>query len=729
MSGKTRQPKKGSYFSRIRHNVRNKKEQITNFFRDETRTKTQKLKNVRKGYWNSTKKSFINAADSNKTKLAKIGHGVAGVGKVIVGAPVALGAAALGTVTTTLGAATRVAAPIAGTALGTSAGLVKGALELATRAPYGVGKALYHSPTAVYRGIKYSLAKKAFQLRTGFSNETKKKIQTLEAKKSKAATNLEELIKKQDEKLEKIKLGDTKTVERKLAKYEAQREKLAADIATREAKLQNKTRKALNKTRSAKEKRGETTQFTLNATKREQLTPEAIAKRFGVLKKSGETNIAFQERLKYTDDSIKDYSKRTGIKMFKGESDEAYKRRVGISSETNEEYGARIGVKKKEGELNEAYKARLNSYKKKAGENNTAYLKRRLEEQYKLQKEAYNNAITKDVIEKQEDLKKEIGTQQDNLKKSKEQLLQANDTITEYRNKNSKTQDDIAKYLDAIKTRSKATSTIRLQELVIAQKNKKLLEAQAEEQRLINTKGLNAKRGSMERRRTRLEESKQNLADAGRHFVSPVVSPFFGAKTGYKIGTTIGQQARKYGSFGMIEEKISSNSGKGIRKSFNRFRNLGLGTNKKQNKNKEVENEVNKQKKVGVFTRKLNSKKTIKNMNIRNLSSLANKLDGFLTNIKTSRIPKLNKLRNRPNLSIQQKIKIDNLISQFREESKKYEKALLRVMKRFPADNFRSARYNPTQPQSNLKSDSTPPKKNRILYLRPKQQETLNSKA
>ena len=108
MSGKQRQPK-GSAFSRFRHKVSNRKEKIKNFFGDNTRTKTQKLKNIGEGYWSSTKKSFVNATQANK-KISTLEHGAAGVGKVIFGTPVAAGAAVIGTTTTVLGGITRVAA-------------------------------------------------------------------------------------------------------------------------------------------------------------------------------------------------------------------------------------------------------------------------------------------------------------------------------------------------------------------------------------------------------------------------------------------------------------------------------------------------------------------------------------------------------------------------------------------------------------------------------------------
>jgi hypothetical protein len=720
MSNIPRAPKvkSGSAFSRLRRGLRGTKENITNFFGNKTRTKTQKLKNIGKKIGSKYEKAFFNTAKyavgpklaNNNTSHRPVAKRVAaGTAAALLGigaATAGLGALGVGITTGTLGAITRGVAPVAGAATGAALGITKGAIEAAPRMVYGVGKALYHSPKAAIRGIKYSLAKKAFQRRTGFSNQTQSKIELLEAKKSKAETNLEELIQKQEKKLEGINAADQSTVERKIAKYTTQREKLKAKIDKREAKLQRKTRKALNKMRTSKAKRGETTQFTLNTARRVQLDANQRAKRFGVLRKSGETKDDFRRRLTFENgiDSVKDFSKRTGIKMFKGETEDEYKSRIGAKEEeTHEAYHAR--VKQQDGETNEAYKARLNSYKTRDGENNTAYLKRRLAEQYESQKKAYNAAITKDIKDKQKRLKEEIGTAQTTLDQTKTALGIANAEINEYKQILKPTSEQRTKYINAITKRSKAAAAIKRQELLIAQKNKKLLEAQAEENRLMNTKSLNAKRGSMERRRVRLEESKQNLAAAGRHIISPGASAYYGAKTGALIGTTIGKQAFKYGTFGKSTriDKIDSNSGTGIRKSFNRFRNLGLGTTKKSDITKTNTKTINQSTKL--LQNEVQNKKTIKSM--QNTNKLAKLKETLMKKQKDleEQIQKLEKLKTTDS-SIQKKLKIDNVISQLIEKQRKYAKALLRVQKRLPAENY-STSTDGSSPRAAITEPST----------------------
>jgi len=336
-----RPTKKGSWRSRVVRGTKKIFGKAKNLYHNPTKSRLNKAKQIGTTFMNTAVGTpFKHAANKTNPLYKRIPAGAAGflgATTAIAGVGTALG---VGAATATIGGITRVAAPVVGTAIGTGVGLAKGAVEAPFRTGYGIGKVLYKSPSAAFKGIKYSFAKRRFQKRTGFSNRTLSNIEQLVNKEKKAKTALEDLEKRQEEKLKKkAPIISNTAFKNKLDKYKKQREILEAKIAKRTADLETAVEKKLTKTRFAKAKRGKKTDFTLEA-------------------------------------------KRT-------------------NGESNDDFGKRIGLNKKTNETNAKYTARLNSYQKQAGETSANYLKRRISNTYEEQKAAYNKAITQKTKDKQ----------------------------------------------------------------------------------------------------------------------------------------------------------------------------------------------------------------------------------------------------------------------------------------------------------------------------------------
>ena len=546
----------------------------------------------------AVKKPLKYAANEKNPFYYKIPAGAAGIlGATAttagVGAALGVGTVtgAVGATTAALGVSTRLAAPVIGAATGFATGLAKGAVEVPFRTTYGIGRALYHLPTAVVRKIKSKMANRRFEKRTGFSNRTLSNIEKLETKQGKAQTALDELTKRQEDKLVKKALSlSPKALEKKQEKYDKQRDLLTKKLTQRTNELENAATKKITKTRFAKDKRGEKQEYKLNT---------------------------------------------------------------------------------------------LNTNTRKADESALNYLKRRTNQQFGNKKTAYNNAITKKTKAKQENLTQQI-SEVDGIIKGKQNEIEAlQKQIAKYTTTNTqgKTPTKDRAYFQAIATKAQLQRDISSQTKMRGYVEKKLLTTKAEEQHILRDKSLNVKRQRMERRRARLEKSKDTLAAAGKHIISPLSSVYYGTKTGAQIGNTIGLQAQKYGTFGMVKSGVS-NSGQEIKKSGRKFLDLGMGSTKKQDGEKAIKEE--EQSTASKFLQKeVNSRKTIKAMDVKKLETTKQTFKGKYNELQ-NKITALTKMRDsiiNP-LSTTQKVRIDNLISQLRAKSSKYASALLIVDKK-----------------------------------------------
>jgi hypothetical protein len=211
----------------------------------------------------------------------------------------------------------------------------------------------------------------------------------------------------------------------------------------------------------------------------------------------------------------------------------------------------------------------------KSAENKAAILRSRMDNKFEQQRLAYNTAITSKITAKRGKLGERIRTQQGKLNSLTSKINQKQDEVdAALRNSNGKkTPDYFRKLYDLRKLESEEKGLRK----GLNKNTTRLTRSVDKEEKLLASKGLQAKRDILNKRRQALARSEEGLRSAGKAIVSPITSVYYGAKLGYQVGKTFDNQITK----GVVPGKVNaySNSRKVIGKTFKQF----IGTNKKKN--------------------------------------------------------------------------------------------------------------------------------------------------
>ena len=579
-------------------------------------------------------KPFEYARNPTHSRAKRFG---AGTGGVITAIPTAVGiGAGLGlvgttaTVGTVLGAGTLAAAPVVGAVSGLGVGAVKGGVEAIWRPAYGGLKLVKRIPMAIYQGSKYNISRRRFRKRTGFNNRTLSSIDKLTKEKNKAEQNLQSLIDRQAAKSAK-KILTEKQQKRYLKDYN----EFTKKITNKEAEIETEAERKLSKARTKKYKKGDKEEYMINARKKHE--------------------------------------------------------------ESNVDYATRIKAIKQTGETDDQFKERLDSYNKRKDESKDAYLKRRIGQITEITTKQYNEAITKDKKAEQQKYIEQIEEYQRRQAEIPREIEPQDIIINDFTANKAKYSTDKGKYtkfMDAVKEKAKLEKEKANLEKGVVNYTRYLLGAQADEQRILANSGLIAKKERMERRGRRLEETRQELRDAGLHIVSPITSMAYGTAAGWKSGVGVGREALHYGSLGGFDK--GSNKMLGIRQSARHMADFTTGTisdTQPLTANQQIAaNKLNKR--VQKMTQKVNTdlqeytkplQPGISKRNAHRNDYQQQKAN--IINTKTmlsEKVEKLQKIRDDParQLSTTQQIELDNLIKNINNKIAKFDNVLLEIDKR-----------------------------------------------